>query len=112
MTVIWFVIWLITNNIGDNESPGSVPAVDLGPGRTATVTGPDGESSILLVYEQGAWRVDASAIDLYCQRTPEAAVRAWLVSAGTPMPSRRCWRAPTCIRASFHPPCWISSRRH
>jgi hypothetical protein len=28
---------------------------------TATVTGPDGESSILLIYEQGAWRVDASA---------------------------------------------------
>ena len=45
---------------------------------TATVTGPDGESSILLVYEQGAWRVDASAIDLYSQRTPEAAVRAFL----------------------------------
>ncbi len=45
---------------------------------TATVTGPDGESSILLVYEHGAWRVDASAIDLYSQRTPEAAVRAFL----------------------------------
>lgn len=50
-----------------------------GPPRvTATVTGPDGESSILLIYEQGAWRVDASAIDLYSQRTPEAAVRAFL----------------------------------
>jgi hypothetical protein len=50
-----------------------------GPPRvTATVTGPDGESSILLVYEQGAWRVDASAIDLYSQRTPEAAVKAFL----------------------------------
>ena len=36
-----------------------------GPPRvTATVTGPDGESSILLVYEQVAWRVDASAIDM------------------------------------------------
>lgn len=45
---------------------------------TATVTGPDGESSILLVYEQGAWRVDASAIDLYSQRSPEAAVRSFL----------------------------------
>lgn len=45
---------------------------------TATVTGPDGESSILLIYEQGAWHVDASAIDLYSQRTPEAAVRAFL----------------------------------
>jgi hypothetical protein len=50
-----------------------------GPPRvTATVTGSDGESTILLVYEQGAWRVDASAIDLYSQRTPEAAVRAFL----------------------------------
>jgi hypothetical protein len=45
---------------------------------TATVTGPDGESSILLIYERGAWHVDASAIDLYSQRTPEAAVRAFL----------------------------------
>ncbi|HXK16371.1 MAG TPA: hypothetical protein VNG33_01105 [Polyangiaceae bacterium] len=45
---------------------------------TATVTGPDGESSILLIYEQGSWHVDASAIDLYSQRTPEAAVRAFL----------------------------------
>jgi hypothetical protein len=51
----------------------------VGPPRvTATVTGPDGESSILLVYEHGQWRVDASAIDLYSQRTPEAAVRAFL----------------------------------
>jgi hypothetical protein len=51
----------------------------VGPPRvTATVTGPDGESSILLIYEQGQWRVDASAVDLYSQRTPEAAVRAFL----------------------------------
>ena len=51
----------------------------VGPPRvTATVGGPDGESTILLVYEQGAWRVDASAVDLYSQRTPEAAVRAFL----------------------------------
>lgn len=50
-----------------------------GPPRvTATVTGQDGESTILLVYEQGQWRVDASAIDLYSQRTPEAAVRSFL----------------------------------
>lgn len=45
---------------------------------TATVTGPDGESALLLLYEGGAWRVDASAIDLYSQRTPEAAVRAFV----------------------------------
>jgi len=45
---------------------------------TATVLGPDGESSLLLVYEGGRWRVDGSAIDLYSQRTPEAAVRAFV----------------------------------
>lgn len=51
----------------------------VGPPRvTATVTGPDGDSSVLLIYESGQWRVDASAVDLYSQRTPEAAVRAFL----------------------------------
>lgn len=43
----------------------------------ATVTSPSGES-ILLVYEGGRWRVDASAIDLYSQATPEEAVRSFL----------------------------------
>ncbi len=45
---------------------------------TATVTGPEGEQAIVLIYEQGGWRVDASAIDLYSQRTPEAALSAFL----------------------------------
>ncbi|MBK7582831.1 MAG: hypothetical protein IPI67_21885 [Myxococcales bacterium] len=44
---------------------------------TATVTAPNGES-LLLVYESGSWRVDGSAIDLYSQASPEAAVRAFI----------------------------------
>lgn len=49
-----------------------------GPPRvTAKVTGADGEP-LLLVYEQGAWRVDGSAIDLYSQTTPEAAATAFV----------------------------------
>ncbi|HYQ26210.1 MAG TPA: hypothetical protein VER04_03300, partial [Polyangiaceae bacterium] len=44
-----------------------------GPARvTAKVTGADGEP-LLLVYEDGAWRVDGSAIDLYSQAAPESA---------------------------------------
>ena len=48
---------------------------------TATVTAPNGES-LLLVYEDGKWKVDASAIDLYSQASPEAAVRAFLRAFG------------------------------
>lgn len=44
---------------------------------TARVTAPDGES-LLLVYEDGRWRIDASAIDLYGQTTPEQAVRSFV----------------------------------
>lgn len=44
---------------------------------TATVTAPNGET-LLLVLEDGNWRVDASAIDLYGQSTPKAAVVAFL----------------------------------
>ncbi len=44
---------------------------------TATVTTPDGET-LLLVLENGEWRVDGSAVDLYSQATPEAAVHAFL----------------------------------
>jgi hypothetical protein len=44
---------------------------------TATVTTPDGES-LLLVYEDGAWRVDGSAIDLYSQATPRQAVSSFI----------------------------------
>jgi hypothetical protein len=44
---------------------------------TATVTTPDGET-LLLVLENGEWRVDGSAVDLYSQATPEAAIHAFL----------------------------------
>jgi hypothetical protein len=53
------------------ERPAGPPLV------TATVTAPNGES-LLLVYENGAWRVDGSAIDLYSQASPESAVRAFI----------------------------------
>ena len=53
------------------ESPASPPRV------TAVVTAPSGEA-LLLVYEGGAWRVDGSAIDLYGQSTPDAALRAFV----------------------------------
>jgi hypothetical protein len=51
--------------------PASPPVV------TAQVTTPDGES-LRLLYEDGAWRVDASAVDLYNQETPEAAVASFV----------------------------------
>ncbi len=44
---------------------------------TATVTAPNGES-LLLVYEDSAWKLDRSAIDLYSQATPESAVVAFV----------------------------------
>jgi hypothetical protein len=52
-------------------SPASPPRV------TAVVTGQGGDP-LLLVYEEGAWRVDASAIDLYGQASPEAALRGFV----------------------------------
>jgi hypothetical protein len=44
---------------------------------TATVTTREGRN-LLLVLEDGQWRIDGSAIDLYGQQTPEAAVRSFL----------------------------------
>ncbi len=44
---------------------------------TATVTAPNGDS-LLLVYENGEWRVDGSAIDLYSQATPKRAVESFV----------------------------------
>lgn len=44
---------------------------------TAVVSTPEGES-LLLVFEGGAWRVDASAVDLYGQTTPLAALRSFV----------------------------------
>jgi hypothetical protein len=51
--------------------PASPPRV------TAVVKAPNGES-LLLVLEDGTWRVDGSAIDLYGQGTPEAALRSFV----------------------------------
>lgn len=44
---------------------------------TARVTAPDGET-LLMVYEDGAWRIDASAVDLYGQKTPAQALRSFV----------------------------------
>jgi hypothetical protein len=44
---------------------------------TATVTTPGGQT-LLLVYEDGQWRVDASAIDLYSQADPKRTVASFV----------------------------------
>ncbi|MBN1609934.1 MAG: hypothetical protein JW940_25120 [Polyangiaceae bacterium] len=44
---------------------------------TATVTTPGGQT-LLLVYENGQWRVDASAIDLYSQADPKRAISSFI----------------------------------
>jgi hypothetical protein len=44
---------------------------------SATVTSPDGQT-LLLRFENGKWRVDRSAIDLYAQDTPEAALATFV----------------------------------
>ena len=51
--------------------PSSDPVV------TATVTVPNGEE-LLLVFEGGRWRIDASAVDLYGQATPRQAMLGFL----------------------------------
>jgi hypothetical protein len=44
---------------------------------TAHVRAPNGES-LVLVLEDGEWRVDGSSIDLYAQTTPEVALKAFV----------------------------------
>lgn len=44
---------------------------------TATVTVPNGDE-LLLIYEGGRWRIDASAVDLYGQATPRQALMGFL----------------------------------
>lgn len=51
--------------------PSSDPVV------TATVTSPKGDT-ILLVYEDGRWRLDGSTINLYGQSTPRQSIEAFL----------------------------------
>lgn len=46
---------------------------------TARVKAPNGES-LLLVLENGAWRVDGSAVDLYGQTSPESALKAFVLA--------------------------------
>jgi hypothetical protein len=51
--------------------PSEVPEI------TATLSSPDGET-LLLVYEGESWRVDASALDLYGQASPVAALQSFV----------------------------------
>ncbi|MBV9946895.1 MAG: hypothetical protein JOZ69_08615, partial [Myxococcales bacterium] len=44
---------------------------------TATVTSPGGQE-LHLVLEDGAWRVDASSIELYAQDTPRHAIQGFI----------------------------------
>jgi hypothetical protein len=44
---------------------------------TAVITSPEGET-LNLVYEDGAWKADVSAVDLYSQATPLAALAAFV----------------------------------
>jgi hypothetical protein len=53
----------------------SRPASD--PVVSATVTVPNGDE-LVLVYEGGRWRIDASAVDLYGQATPRQAIMGFL----------------------------------
>lgn len=53
----------------------SRPASD--PVVTATVTVPSGDE-LVLVYEGGRWKIDASAVDLYGQATPRQAIMGFL----------------------------------
>ncbi len=53
------------------ERPTAPPLV------TATVTSPSGQE-LHLVLEDGAWRVDASTLDLYAQDTPRHAIQGFV----------------------------------
>jgi hypothetical protein len=44
---------------------------------TATVTGPNGQE-LQLVLENGTWRVEATAVDLYAQDSPRHAVQGFI----------------------------------
>lgn len=44
---------------------------------TATVSGPQGQE-LVLVMQNGKWRIDAAAIDLYGQDTPRRAIQGFL----------------------------------
>lgn len=44
---------------------------------TAKVTAKDG-TELLLIYENGAWRIDEAAVDLYAQGEPQQALRSFV----------------------------------
>lgn len=61
-----------TNAISESLArPSDAPSI------TATVTAQNGDT-LLLRYEDGQWRIDRSAVDLYSQETPEAAITAFI----------------------------------
>jgi hypothetical protein len=69
---------ILRENPDEIAEMGRSLARPVGPPRvTAVVKAPNGES-LLLVLENGEWRVDGSAIDLYGQETPDAALRAFV----------------------------------
>lgn len=51
------------------------PAND--PQITATLVSPQGET-LVLVFEGGAWKIDASALDFYAQTTPRKAIESFV----------------------------------
>jgi len=44
---------------------------------TATLVSPQGDS-LVLVFEGGAWKIDASALDFYAQTTPRKAIESFV----------------------------------
>lgn len=61
----------VNDIVASLERPSGPPRV------TATVSTPSGQM-LLLVYEDGQWKVDGSAINLYGQDTPRAALEAFV----------------------------------
>lgn len=69
---------ILRENPAEAVAVGRALAQPAAPPRvTAVVKAPNGEA-LLLVLEDGAWRVDGSAIDLYGQGTPETALRSFV----------------------------------
>ncbi|MFO0671400.1 MAG: hypothetical protein U0235_17505 [Polyangiaceae bacterium] len=69
---------LVTENPDDARELGkALGRATAAPVVTATVSGPQGQE-LVLVLQDGRWRVDAAAIDLYGQDTPRRAVQGFL----------------------------------
>ena len=87
----------VTQNIGDNETPGSIAPVDLGPGRTATAISA-GSYHTCVILDDGSVRcwgsgpdgpVDLGPAPGRSPSTPGASTPAPLLDDGTV----RCWGA-------------------